>query len=53
MQVEQELGLFDLNTFLASIGGSLGLFLGFGFYQVGLYALKYATRRKPKVRVVR
>ena len=53
VEVEEEYLLYDLNVFLASIGGSFGLFLGFSFYQVALYGLKYATRRRPKVRVVR
>ena len=53
VEIEEEYLLYDLNVFLASMGGSLGLFLGFSFYQVALYGLKYATRRRPKVRVVR
>ena len=53
VEIEEEYVFYDLNVFLASMGGSLGLFLGFSFYQVALYGLKYATRRRPKVRVVR
>ena len=53
VEVEEEYLLFDLNVFLASIGGSFGLFLGFSFFQVALYGLKYTTRKRPKVRVVR
>ena len=31
--VEQEIRMYDVNTIIGSIGGSLGLFIGFSFLQ--------------------
>ena len=34
MKVKKEFPIYDLNTIVATIGGSLGLFLGFSCYEV-------------------
>ncbi len=35
--VSEEVQLFDLATFIGSVGGSLGLFIGFSFYDFATY----------------
>ncbi len=36
--IEEEVLLYDLNSFVAAMGGSMGLFLGFSCYQLALQA---------------
>ena len=42
VQVKQEFLIYDLNAIVATIGGSLGLFLGFSCYEVARGGLQRA-----------
>ncbi len=44
--VMEEYLLYDANAVIAALGGSLGLFLGFSFLQVGRAAINYFVRGK-------
>ena len=37
----KETEVYDLDTLVASVGGSLGLFLGFSFYEYGRRLIDY------------
>ena len=39
--IEQDILMYDLNTIIGSIGGSLGLFMGFSFLQFSRDLVKF------------
>ena len=39
--IEQDILMYDLNTIIGSIGGSLGLFMGFSFLQCSRDLVKF------------
>ncbi len=46
VEIASESVLYDLVTMLSSVGGSLGLFLGFSFLDCGLAAIEWAWKEK-------
>jgi hypothetical protein len=51
IQVEfgREVVLYDFNTIVAAVGGSMGLFLGFSFYDSALKLASFILQRKNKI----
>ncbi len=43
--ITKQVVLYDFNTIVAGIGGSLGLFLGFSFLDLGLKIVSWADSR--------
>ena len=44
-EVQEEYLLYDFNSIIASVGGSLGLFLGFSCFQIARTSLKRLVKR--------
>ena len=44
VEVSREHMLYDLNTIVAAVGGSMGLFLGFSFYEFAVKALYWIDK---------
>ena len=47
--VSEEMLLYDLNSIVSAVGGSLGLFLGFSCFQVALWMLGCVFKRINKM----
>ena len=43
--LEEEMLLYDLNSIVSAVGGSLGLFLGFSCFQVALWMASCVFKR--------
>ena len=44
VDINQEIAMVDFNVFVSSVGGALGLFLGFSIIDSVTYLYKYLAR---------